>query len=122
MYILGFIIVTSLGCKSYTPLLDLSGKTVRGQIIDQESGEPMIGQSVIEFNNARNGTLTDITGYFEIQFQGNHPILELTGCFEPLYVKIEPDEHNVIKLDFGLTKKSRKLYKSVSRFLKSGEK
>ncbi len=116
--ILIFAIMATSGCKSYAPLLDLSGKMVRGKIIDQESGEPMIGQSIIEFNSP-NGTITDTSGYFELQFQGNHPILELSGFYEPLYVKINPDEYNLILLDEGLSKKSRKLFKKVFKYLES---
>lgn len=44
----------------------LSAQTVHGQVVDAESGEPLIGAAVVEMGTS-NGTVTDIDGNFELK-------------------------------------------------------
>lgn len=47
-------------CKSSRYTLLQSGVVIRGKVIDEETGEVMIGETVYEYSNLMNGTLTDI--------------------------------------------------------------
>ena len=43
----------------------LQAQTVKGNVVDQD-GEPIIGASVVEKGNTRNGTVTDLDGNFTL--------------------------------------------------------
>lgn len=45
-------------------------KTITGKVIDVESGEPLIGATVIDENTAK-GTITDINGDYSIKVEGD---------------------------------------------------
>ena len=48
------------------PLVALAQGTVRGTVVDSND-EPIIGASVVEKGNARNGTVTDLDGNFTLK-------------------------------------------------------
>ena len=48
------------------PLAALAQGTVRGTVVDSND-EPIIGASVVEKGNARNGTVTDLDGNFTLK-------------------------------------------------------
>ena len=116
-HILILVAVTFLSsCSTYKPIPDLKGKIVRGVVIDEESNGVIIGQMISEFDNLRNGMITDTSGIFEIQFQGNHPIIILSGFYNPINVKINPNEFNRIILNNKLEDKSWKLLQKVNKY------
>ena len=115
--ILLIIITILLGsCNSYKPMFELNEKTVHGKIIDGETGEVLIGQSVYEYDRNSNNTLTDTLGNFKLFFLGNNPIIKLKGFSEPFFIKISPNEFNNIILDSKAIETSKKTFKSISKF------
>ena len=88
---------------------------VKGIIKEGENREPMIGQIVSDYNRIYNSAYTDTTGYFELKFQGDHPIVVLSGFYQPIYVQINPDEFNEIIIDEKLQKTSYKLHRALDR-------
>lgn len=51
----------------------LDSRLVTGQVIDKNSGESIIGASVLE-KGTSNGVVTDLDGYFSLTVSGNTPI------------------------------------------------
>ena len=52
-----------------------NGTTIKGVVVD-EQGEPIIGASVVEKGNAKNGTVTDLDGNYTLQLKkGNAPVV-----------------------------------------------
>lgn len=92
---------------------------IKGKIIDGETGEILIGQSVNEYDRFTNNTLTDTLGNFELKFLGNNPIITLTGFYEPFYLEINPNEFNNIVLDSKVIKESKKTFNRISKFEES---
>ena len=109
-------IILCVGCGSYKPLLNLKGKKVFGKIIDRDSNQAMIGLSIVEYDKYHNGTYTDTLGRFELILEGVHPVVVISGYYEAIFVEINPDEYNLIVLEEGIIKKSRKLIKCVTKF------
>lgn len=58
----GLLLAAIMMCLS----LSLKAQVVKGQLVDAESGEPLIGAAVIE-QGTQNGTVTDIDGNFELK-------------------------------------------------------
>lgn len=52
----------------------LGQQTLKGYILDEDSGELLVGASILE-KGTTNGTVTDTSGYFEIQLESSKPIL-----------------------------------------------
>ena len=111
-----------INCNSYKPIIGVSGKLVKGKIIDGETGEILIGQSVHEYDRFTNNTLTDTLGNFELKFLGNNPIITLTGFYEPFYIEISPNEFNNIVLNSETIRESKKTLNRISKFEKSERK
>ncbi|MEZ4935343.1 MAG: carboxypeptidase-like regulatory domain-containing protein [Saprospiraceae bacterium] len=74
-----------------------------GKITDADSGEALIGATVV-FQNSSSGTVTDIDGGFELINDGNYSALEVsyTG-YENLIVEINGRDYIEIKLGSGIT-------------------
>lgn len=53
----------------------VNAQTIQGTITDAESGEPIIGATVMEKNTDNNGTITDFDGKFELVTQTESPVL-----------------------------------------------
>ena len=52
-----------------------NGTTIKGVVVD-EQGEPIIGASVVEKGNAKNGTVTDLDGNYTLQLKkSNAPVV-----------------------------------------------
>jgi hypothetical protein len=113
---------TFINCNSYKPRIGVSGKIIKGKIIDGETGEILIGQSVNEYDRFTNNTLTDTLGNFELKFLGNNPIIALTGFYEPFYIEMNPNEFNNIVLDSKTIKESKKTFNRISKFRQSENK
>ena len=101
-------------CNAYRPIPELNGQNVRGKIVD-EKGEVLIGQDLFEFDRNSNNTITDTLGNFELIFLGNNPIIQLTGFYEPLFIKISSKNFNEIILNSAIIKESRKISKFKAR-------
>jgi len=106
-------------CNTYKPTIQVSGKTVRGKIIDGETDEILIGQSVYEYDRTSNNTITDTLGNFELTFLGNNPIIGLIGFYEPFFIEIDPNKFNNIALDSKTIRTSKKTFNKISKFKKS---
>jgi hypothetical protein len=89
----------------------MNGKTMRGRVIDAETGEILIGMTVIEYDNATNFAQTDTNGNFQLTFSGNTPLVILSGYCETYYIELDKYEFNNIILDKKTIKKSRRTYK-----------
>lgn len=48
------------------PMLTLAQSTISGKVVD-ETNEPIIGATVTEGNNTKNGVVTDLDGNFKIK-------------------------------------------------------
>ncbi|MEZ4952467.1 MAG: TonB-dependent receptor [Saprospiraceae bacterium] len=74
-----------------------------GKITDADSGEALIGATVV-FQNSSSGTVTDIDGGFELINDGNYSTLEVsyTG-YENLIVEINGRDYIEIELGSGIT-------------------
>lgn len=61
------------------PLAVLAQNVVKGTVLDSQN-QPIIGASVIEKNNTRNGTVTDLDGNFTLKLQrGTTAIVSYLG-------------------------------------------
>lgn len=65
------------------------GQTVRGQVCDIASGEPMIGVTVTVENGSTLATVSDVDGNFEIKHVpvGRHSIRASFVGYEPVVLK-----------------------------------
>lgn len=59
-HLIHFLLMTVLSAFSATALAQI---TVKGQLVDAETGEPLVGSAVL-VENSTQGTITDIDGYF----------------------------------------------------------
>ncbi|MEQ8548702.1 MAG: TonB-dependent receptor [Cyclobacteriaceae bacterium] len=73
-----------------------------GVIRDSESGEPLIGATVLEKGSATNGTITDIDGKFDISVQSNDALLAISYAgYRPTEVKAGTDLSITLEFDFN---------------------
>ena len=96
----------------------LQAHTVKGKIID-ETGEPMIGVSVIVKGQSTVGTITDFDGNFVLEVPSGNGILEVSyigyktqevtvGKNTQVTIKMEPDTQaldEVVVIGYGTVKK-----------------
>ena len=111
-----------MNCASYNSSVNSRGKIATGVIIDEESKQPIIGQSIYEYERHSNNTLTDTSGKFQIEFIGNKPVIELTGTYEPIIVEIEFHRKNIITLNNQTSQQSKKLLKQLNQAHKKTKK
>ena len=93
-----------------------SAQGILGTVTD-ESGEPIIGASVVEKGNPKNGTITDIDGQFTLNVKAGTPIVityigyvsqELTAS-NNMVVTMKEDSQSlqeVVVIGYGVQKKS----------------
>lgn len=101
-------------CASQHPIIDVSGEDILGQILDGESGEELIGLTVHEFNRPLNHTRTDSAGNFKLTLKGKHPLISITGYYEPLLIEVLIGSFNKIVINKETLKKSKTLKKKHS--------
>lgn len=85
-----------------------STKTISGTIKD-DTGEPVIGASIVEKGNLSNGTITDIDGHFNLSVSPN-AVLEIT------YVGYQPQSVSTVglnRLDITLLEDTKTLEEVV---------
>lgn len=74
IYLICIFIGTTYGFANNNLMLDLqtpvNTRTIRGKVTDLK-GEPMIGVSVINLNNRKIGTVTDINGNYSLDVEKN---------------------------------------------------
>lgn len=68
-----YIVLTKRGNKSMIPIVQQSGKTITGTIVD-ESGLPIIGANVVE-KGTTNGTVTDMDGNFSLNVSSENAVV-----------------------------------------------
>ena len=68
-----YIVLTKRGNKTMTPIVQQSGKTITGTIVD-ESGLPIIGANVVE-KGTTNGTVTDMDGKFSLNVSSENAVV-----------------------------------------------
>jgi len=89
-------------------------KTIRGQVIESETGEPLIGVNIIQ-SDTQNGTVTDVDGNFQLKVEELPTVIQLTYTGykkqeievvnESIFVEVRMafDVDNIIACDFGIT-------------------
>jgi TonB-linked SusC/RagA family outer membrane protein len=78
----------------------LQAQTVKGNVVDQD-GEPIIGASVVEKGNTRNGTVTDLDGNFTLQLKtGKKAVISYLGMI-PQEIGLGEGQHVVLKENSG---------------------
>ncbi len=77
-------------------------KTVSGIIVDEVTGDALIGATVVSKEDASNGTTTDIDGSFVLEIRRSEEalIISYTG-YKDKSVKIDGDNLGVITMAFG---------------------
>ncbi|MBK9736694.1 MAG: TonB-dependent receptor [Saprospiraceae bacterium] len=117
-----------MGNKIYTPLLTLlfiifalvgySQSTVKGEIIDSNTGDPLIGANVIVKNEVGVGTVTDFDGSFELKVSGFPVVLNIsyigytstdytvTSAGEKVQIKMEEES---VTIDLGVEIKGQRV-------------
>ena len=92
--------------------------TVKGNIVD-ETGQPMIGVTVVPLGNSKNGTITDLDGNFVLNGTSGKVTLEISYIGyktqkvaatpgAPLSIKMVPEANeldDVVVIGFGTVKK-----------------
>ncbi|WP_026967324.1 SusC/RagA family TonB-linked outer membrane protein [Algoriphagus terrigena] len=96
---------TLLLCMSWLSLSELSAQTsrvIRGQVLEDSSGEPLPGVSILE-RGTTNGTVTDLDGNFVLTLTSEEPILRLSFIgFKTQELVIEGDEDLKITMESDL--------------------
>ena len=59
--LLSFVILSHMPC--------FAQNLIKGEVIDADNGEPLIGANVIVKNEAGKGTVTDFDGTFELRVE-----------------------------------------------------
>ena len=78
----------------------LQAQTVKGNVVDQD-GEPIIGASVVEKGNTRNGTVTDLDGNFTLQLKtGKKAVISYLGMISQ-EIGLGEGQHVVLKENSG---------------------
>jgi TonB-linked SusC/RagA family outer membrane protein len=78
----------------------LQAQTVKGNVVDQD-GEPIIGASVVEKGNTRNGTVTDLDGNFILQLKsGKKAVISYLGMI-PQEIGLGEGQRVVLKENSG---------------------
>lgn len=91
-------ILTLILCTGFA----VNAQTITGVITDAESGDPVIGASVLEKGTENNGTITDFDGHFELQAQTEEPVLIISYVgYQTMEVAYTGEEMNII-LSAGL--------------------
>lgn len=91
------VLLVALLCMSLTALAQ--GETVKGTVNDS-SGEPVIGASIVQKDNRKNAAITDIDGNFSIKLPGGSGTVIVTcvGMKEKT-VKVTAQKTNVIAME-----------------------
>ncbi len=79
-----------------------AARTVTGQVIDEATGETIIGASVVE-KGTSNGAVTDIDGNFTLNVKGNAPILISYLGYST--VEVSPNANGPIKVKMAVNNK-----------------
>lgn len=71
--------------------------TIRGRIVDKQEGFEIPGANVLE-KGTKNGTVTDIDGFFNLKVAGKNPILEIS------FIGYKSQEIQIVDTNFLLVK------------------
>ncbi len=72
--------------------------SVRGRIVDKQEGFEIPGANILE-KGTKNGTVSDINGYFNLELAGKNPILEISFIgYKPQEIQIADTNFLLIKL------------------------
>ncbi len=112
------LIISTIGCATYSPRTELPGKQIKGIVLNHETGEGIVGLGIHEYDRYSNSTLTDTSGQFEIEFLGTHSIVQLTGYGSPIIAEVIPDQPNRLTINHKTKKRSKRLLKTVANFNK----
>lgn len=92
-------------CMCWLSLSELAAQTsrvIRGQVLEDSSGEPLPGVSILE-RGTTNGTVTDLDGNFVLTLTSEEPILRLSFIgFKTQELVIEGDEDLKISMESDL--------------------
>lgn len=78
--------------------------TIRGQIVDALTGDPLPG-SFISLTNTRMGAISDVDGFFEIRHvpPGTYTVrAAFLGFFTEVAVKVQVEQQKTVSLRFAL--------------------
>lgn len=109
----------TIGCGTIKSDPLIKNALLKGRITDLQTGEPMIGATIYEFENIYNIETTDLNGYFEIKFQDQMPYLVLSGYYNPLIFEIKSGTINELTVSKRTWKKSERLRTRLSHYVKS---
>ena len=95
------------------------GKVYTAVVIDQQSEEVFIGQTIYEYDRPANGVITDETGMFSLPFIGTIPVITLTGFYEPISLIAYPGSAGIdtIRIGSGYFRRSQRLRNKASQAL-----
>ena len=71
-----YIVLTKRGEKAMTPIVQQSGKTITGTIVD-ETGLPIVGANIVE-KGTTNGTVTDMDGNFSLKVSSENAVVVIS--------------------------------------------
>ena len=66
-----------IGMLAVLPLLAQTGTTIRGTVLEESSGEPLPGVSILE-KGTTNGTVTDLDGKFALELKSDNASLRIS--------------------------------------------
>ena len=92
------ILFLAISC-TLLPTMLMAQRTISGTITDADSGEPLIGASIL-VTGTTSGTVTDIDGNYTLNIPDRKQLLTIsyTG-----YAPIEKDIGNLSRLDIQMT-------------------
>lgn len=114
LLIMILVVLQLLSCKSNSYTFLNKGEIIRGKIIDEETGEVMIGETIYEYDNKMNRTLTDLEGHFKLKFDSIYPFVVIPQCFTEYIFEVQSKENTLI-VSYG--KQARKLTRRNKRKL-----
>lgn len=117
----GSYIMLSTGNKSVTEVTTIQqSRTITGIVTDRNTGEPIVGASIVVKEMKSSGTITDVEGKFSLEINGDHIILQIsylgyitreirTGNISFLQIELSEDTKvldEVVVVGYGTMKKT----------------
>ena len=111
------------GCQSISSERYV-GKVYTAVVINQQSEEVFIGQTIHEYNRPTNAVITNEAGIFSLPFIGIIPVITLTGFYEPISLIAYPGFTGIDTIRIGSRnlRRSQRLRDKASRALNRSRK
>ena len=94
------LLLPVFGCKSIASDKYV-GAVYSVVLIDQDSQDKIIGQTIHEYGRITNSVITDTSGKATLSFIGIIPVISLTGYYEPIHLLVSPSQTGVDTINVG---------------------